>query len=124
MPFTPGPLQTAWLDALKSGKYKQTKEVLFSSMEDAYCCLGVACIIAGLLPIRVGDTDYTRFEDQENVLPESIVEKMSFRGTGGEKRNTLDSSEALYRLNDQGVSFVEIAKIVEADPEQYFSSPA
>lgn len=30
-----------WLAALRSGKYKQSKEVLQSI--DGYCCLGVAC---------------------------------------------------------------------------------
>lgn len=36
-------LYRKWLDALRSGKYTQTKQVLRD--EDGFCCLGVACDI-------------------------------------------------------------------------------
>lgn len=34
-----------WVEALRSGKYKQGKEAL--CFGDKYCCLGVLCEIAG-----------------------------------------------------------------------------
>jgi len=35
-----------WVDALKSGKYEQGKDMLRDG--DKFCCLGVACDISGL----------------------------------------------------------------------------
>jgi hypothetical protein len=46
----------AWMDALRSGGYKQTKSVLYNPQEDAYCCLGVLCRVADL-PIYVNKND-------------------------------------------------------------------
>ena len=36
-----------WLEALRSGKYKQALSTLKNN-EAAYCCLGIACEISGL----------------------------------------------------------------------------
>ena len=36
-----------WIEALKSGKYKQVREIL-KRKDQGYCCLGVACEISGL----------------------------------------------------------------------------
>ena len=36
-----------WLDALRSGKYKKGKEMLYNIDKNTYCCLGVACVISG-----------------------------------------------------------------------------
>lgn len=36
--------QQAWVDALRSGQYKQTTMTLQDG--DAFCCLGVACKVA------------------------------------------------------------------------------
>ena len=38
-----------WLDALRSGKYKQTRDCLKNN--DGYCCLGVLCYVVGLKPV-------------------------------------------------------------------------
>lgn len=43
-PFTP--IQLEWLAALESGNYKQGEGYL-QDMQDRYCCLGVAAILAG-----------------------------------------------------------------------------
>ena len=37
----------AWIDALKSGDYKQGESVLYSNQDDTYCCLGVYCVAVG-----------------------------------------------------------------------------
>ena len=34
-----------WVEALRSGQYKQGKLRLYDSSTDSYCCLGVACHI-------------------------------------------------------------------------------
>jgi hypothetical protein len=38
----------AWMDALRSGEYKQATGMLYDQQKDAYCCLGVLCKIVGL----------------------------------------------------------------------------
>jgi hypothetical protein len=39
-------LKAKWVEALRSGDYKQTSHVLHDEQENAYCCLGVLCIVA------------------------------------------------------------------------------
>lgn len=39
-------LKAKWIEALRSGKYKQGRNVLRSS-NDRFCCLGVLCDISG-----------------------------------------------------------------------------
>lgn len=38
-------LKQKWVDALKSGEFRQTTGVL--AKDDCYCCLGVLCTVAG-----------------------------------------------------------------------------
>ena len=37
---------TKWITALRSGDYKQTEGALYSETEDAFCALGVGCMVA------------------------------------------------------------------------------
>lgn len=37
-----------WVAALRSGKYKQGQYRLHDTAEQGYCCLGVACRVAGV----------------------------------------------------------------------------
>lgn len=69
----PPKFKEKWVAALRSGKYKQGKDFLYNKDEDTYCCLGVACKVAG-----VGDNslaglatikDYPVF----SKLPRAIV---------------------------------------------------
>lgn len=34
-----------WINALRSGKYKQTRQTLHNKYDNTYCCLGVSCDI-------------------------------------------------------------------------------
>lgn len=47
--FVFGPRQTAWLEALESGKYSQASGMLKNPTSGAYCCLGVLCEVEGLV---------------------------------------------------------------------------
>ena len=40
-------LKAKWVKALRSGGFKQTTDTLYKEREDAYCCLGVLCRMAG-----------------------------------------------------------------------------
>lgn len=37
-----------WINALRSGEYKQGKKMLHNVEENTFCCLGVLCKISGL----------------------------------------------------------------------------
>ena len=40
-------LKKAWVEALRSGKYKQGRLALYDKHNESYCCLGVLCKVAG-----------------------------------------------------------------------------
>jgi hypothetical protein len=105
-----------WLQALESGKYRQGKSVLVqdTGSKPKYCCLGVACKVANDLGVR--NFDITRLdEDGEQALNDSFARKLGINSLGEfkvdiEHRNQVYSS--LADLNDGGVKFKTIAKII------------
>lgn len=101
-----------WADALESGEYKQGKGKLFDGQ--SYCCLGVACVLAG-----------RKFEESEvwngvwvventlseSYLPEDVKIEIEMKhGTGSIFYNGRNTT--LADLNDNGLTFTEIAKII------------
>lgn len=101
-----------WIAALESGDFHQARGVLKERNTDGYCCLGIACVVAGakfVFPengryfIAVRDGITISFEDTtlSNLLKKEI-------GLSSEEEKTL------YRMND-GLdgnpkrSFLEIA---------------
>lgn len=40
-------LKAKWVEALRSGDFKQTQSVLHDPQNNSYCCLGVLCKVAG-----------------------------------------------------------------------------
>lgn len=94
-----------WLEALRSGKYRQGRMVL-RNKHDFYCCLGVLCDIIdpeGWKPISVNGGVYS-FDGDHKYLREFVMEE-----TG------LDVKEEhnLINMNDQGYSFEQIANYIE-----------
>src|SRR4051794_35352962 len=96
-------LTQKWVDALRSGKYKQGKGLL-RDFNDNYCCLGVLCEIAGIsasLDHCISGSRYTYLGYSSN-LPLKIW------------LNTHESE--LMGLNDSlKKSFNEIADYIEAE---------
>lgn len=91
-----------WLNALRSGKYAQTTETLMDN--NGFCCLGVACAVAGIplkqiedvgvpselseknqmkLPPFFRNPDYSKGKDCEKVINECTqmndTKKMTFK---------------------------------------------
>lgn len=97
-----------WLDALRSGKYKQGRDCLRST-DDEFCCLGVACDL--LAPNAWELRDYTYMESEwrhldGNVhhLPLDLVNRFGF---------SVHFCYALEFRNDEGKTFAEIADYIE-----------
>ena len=137
-------IKTRWLEALRSGRYKQGRSALRTSNNE-FCCLGVLCDIvrdqvggrweaeSDACAFVVGTE--TRGDSSAFFLPPSvaafagiagIADSMDF-GSGtvrpgvqlppdhpmaGNARK--DGSVTLDRLNDGGLSFAQIADVIES----------
>ncbi len=107
-----GPKQKKWIKALKSGKYKQCKHQLCNGV--GYCCLGVANEVLDLNEVS------------------STCLSGSFKSIGLRSGFGLFSEQYqfprgprtysnLTELNDNGISFIEIADFIENNPELVFT---
>lgn len=114
-----GPRQQAWVDALLSGKLKQTQGFLSDNEHQAFCCLGVACELAikevkndGILSVDPLDGEahprYYSYEkaesgtkylsDHSNTnLPEGFVEYYKLYSSDGEFYGE-DGERVYFRL--------------------------
>ena len=121
--------QKIWLDALRSGEYKQGPNGVLHEKNDGvdeFCCLGVAAkIFAGeytsveFSPI-MGDTVRFRYDNHTAMAPDYVMEALDLVDDLGEHKHIHDDS--LAALNDRGVTFAEIADIFEANLGAYTKS--
>ena len=116
-------IKQRWLEALRSGEYKQTKENLQNS--DGFCCLGVLCDLhakeRGTNWVKRIDTYELYGETQ--ILPLSVQE---WSGLNNDIGGLVDfeyerygvmyvKSESLPEINDTwNKNFNEIADLIEA----------
>lgn len=103
-----------WVSALRSGNYQQGTEALRNG--DEYCCLGVACDISGLG--KWANSEYIVVQGRETYshfthLPSSVKEWLGLLSANGAYR----SDFSLIMRNDDGDTFLEIADIIESEPE-------
>ena len=101
-------IKEKWVEALRSGKYKQGRSRLKDN-ENHYCCLGVLC------DIRAKEFNTVFNSDESKDFPGSIV--MDWAGLKHKNPNVMfDGSKTdIATLNDdKHLSFKEIANIIEA----------
>lgn len=124
-----GPRQQALIEALRSGRYTQAKNRLRTA--DGMCCLGVACDISG-----IGEWE-VRFEGEDGEekfgfagstadLPEIVMEYFGFRTATGEYDYSDEKRSEFNQLsakNDNGMSFADIADIIEKNADELFVEP-
>lgn len=85
-----------WLEALKSGKFKQGFLTLYDANEDAYCCIGVLGEITEGLTCSVKATKGSPYDFLKNSLGESIQEKIwRTNDFNNESNKTLDYSNVI-----------------------------
>lgn len=117
--------RAAWVAALRSGKYQQTTGTLHD--DHGYCCLGVACDIskAGAWagdPAGWNSNYYVIGEEvDDTLLPTPVRDWLGLANNDGA---TPDGKINLWRLNDDGKTFAEIADIIEAEPEGLLADEA
>lgn len=104
-------LKAKWLEALRSGKYRQGRGAL-QSYTGTFCCLGVLCDV--LDPTgwaSNGGPEAPRMyvyrgDERNGYLPMLLGEAI-------ELPSSLQSR--LANLNDDGQSFAAIAKVIESE---------
>ena len=122
-----------WLDALRSGKYKQGREALHEDNE--FCCLGVAC---DLYAKEVGGTWVKEpfdgstgfyfmvngYSSQDN-LPMPVVEWLGLNTNDGflSPDSSPGVAQSLIELNDNfRFDFKKIADVIESQPKGLFNA--
>lgn len=98
-----------WLEALRSGRYKQTCHQLRNA--EGFCCLGVLCDISGLGQWDQNGYYRRNLSGLHSDLPSFVAE------WAGLPSNPLASDGTpLADLNDlAGLTFPQIAGIIERD---------
>lgn len=105
-----------WVEALRSGKYKQAKHVLRNG-DNGMCCLGVLAEIAGC-DWKRGDGWFADGEGQ--TAPKRAKAFVGLRENNGGWKD----DQCLSDQNDRGKTFSEIADIIESEPDGLFIDPA
>lgn len=117
-------VKAKWVEALRSGEYKQGKGVL--EQEGKFCCLGVLCDLAvkNGVQVEVGtklsamEQARTTYDGAGDMPPKSVVD-WAFPGNDWDnwsKDNVwnVTPDHHLPTLNDaKGWSFEDIARLVE-----------
>lgn len=126
--FKLGPIQTKWLQSLEAHPERQLKHRLGikkSSDDTSYqaCCLGELGLIAGVCQWEGINLSTKKFSERGVLL--GVYKELGLYSPHGDKKtfaNHLVSRElSLAELNDSGTTWPEIAAIVRANPEGYFS---
>jgi hypothetical protein len=116
-----------WLEALESGKYKQIKSRLREHVGPrtfGYCCLGVACDVANKVGARRVDENVL---DTKLELPSNMQTLLGMDDYGS-FYEPITYKESVYsnltQMNDSGISFKEIARVIRKQiKEKNFDKP-
>ena len=107
-------IKKLWLEALRSGEYKQTKNYLRTG--DGFCCLGVLCDLhsreTGHDWDEVDGSYLYNIDDDSQTLPDDVK---LWAGLNENNPQPQLADDNLATLNDQKeMTFGEIASLIEA----------
>jgi hypothetical protein len=89
-----------WIEALESGKYQQASGVLMSHKGDGFCCIGVACDLAGVPRDELKGRSISHFDFLCSAKPGQLFVDLGL---------TARQCFQLAQANDRGHSFINIA---------------
>ena len=132
-------LQRKWLDDLKTTDAPQTKYVLLRLIAAyakgdlqpvGYCCLGRACVVAGIPAKFNTKGGYASFRNKVMSLPDELWKDLKLRSANGKiyPHINIEGDEnkdvgSLTELNDIfDWSFKQIAELIENYPERVFTN--
>jgi hypothetical protein len=98
-------LKAKWVEALRSGSYKQGKGRLRTT-DNTFCCLGVLCDIIDATKWKLNNDYYYDERWDSAVVPSELRQRI--------KLDHKVQSQAML-MNDCGRSFAEIADMIERD---------
>lgn len=102
-----------WVEALRSGKFKQTTGSLRNYQ--GYCCLGVLCHIHAKENNkrfrRLRPTERFTYHGAEEFIPVEVIKWSGLFGYNPSGKNAIP----LSKTNDSGGTFESIANIIEND---------
>lgn len=107
-------LKKKWVEALRSGEYKQGYNglhIIGDKPYAGYCCLGVLATVAGIPEIKQEDESYCKFDfgyrTDTTTLPEQFSASIGL---------TQEHQGVVMNMNDdKRASFDEIADYIEAN---------
>jgi len=114
----PGPIQEQWLQTLEQHPERQLRHKLGHRTDegDKMCCLGQLGLLAGICEWHMKTL---------KTIPLHLVNILyDFKSVGlysGSGRSKDFAFPALSKLNDSGKTWPEIAAIVRANPDHYFT---
>lgn len=118
-------IKTKWLKALRSGDYKQGKNVLHSAGKRGnhkFCCLGVLCDLYLNEKKKdwteISDDRYTKLFSSSTKREDYIVLPNNVKRWAGLKENNPSVNDGINTLagyNDNGYTFKQIADIIEKE---------
>lgn len=114
--ITRNEILTEWVKRLRSGEYQQGQ--IYLNRNGKYCCLGVLCEIAtleGIVHSTIDSSSGIVRYSGDIGLPEATIlpyEVQRWAGVGG--GGPLIDGDSLVSMNDSGVSFADIADVIEA----------
>ena len=115
----PKAIKAKWLKALRSGKYKQTKQTLYNPKTKGFCCLGV------LQHVTHGNCEGPSRDDVDSGyayggLPsDGYWKAIGATGADWGHGSIYHASSTLSKKNDSGSSFKTIANWIEKNVEGY-----
>jgi len=89
-----------WIAALRSGEYEQGAGFLHNTVQDRYCCLGVACEV-----VQYKSPNNRRIQGSES-MPEELEPVRGY----AQNNKVVDR---LICMNDTGKTFLKIADYIE-----------
>jgi len=106
-----------WVEALRSGKYKQGKRALATECDGSvrHCCLGVLCELAvadGVIAPPTLNSGRRVYDTEEAYLPPAVRV-----WCGVQSRTAIIYGKSLAELNDSGITFGEISDAIEQNME-------
>lgn len=103
-------INARWVEALRSGKYKQGNAGLHDQEDGTHCCLGVLLYTDGRKPVGQAFCRWAVFSyrgAKSSVgLPKQYVRHLGIEDA---------SVQSLMRMNDSGVPFPKIADWIEGN---------
>lgn len=126
--FKLGPLQTLWLQQLRKYPERQTIYILGKGTPKSYkaCCLGeIHLCAARLAKKKLPFVNGEIYDGDDQTLNNSFNKYGLKDRTGHCIKNEFNTSKGMFSqlsgANDEGVTWTEIADIIEKDPTNFFT---